>query len=114
MAVPDRNDPDYWRARPRDHGVNGLYREGPQEASNVLARLIPPSVYTDPVPPPKVARMITDAIRELARQALARRHAAQTKFLRALAGQRVRTSAPRPHARPSSEAPDRQRARPAA
>jgi hypothetical protein len=108
MPVPDRNDPDYWRARPADHGVTGLYREGPQEASNVLARLIAPCVYTDPVPPPAVARQITEYVRTRARQLLERRAAAQVKLLRALAGERVRTSAPRTHARPSSpQAPRR-------
>ena len=87
---PSRQDPDYWRTRPADHNVAGLYREGPQEASNPLARLIPPSVYTDPVPPPKVAGQITQYVRRRARALLRRRAEQQIKLFRALAGHRVR------------------------
>lgn len=100
--LPDRTDPAYWRRRPADHGVNGLYREGPQEATNPLARLIPPAIYTDPVPSPAVARRITNYIKTLARQSLARR----SKLARALQGERVRTTRARPDASPPPARPD--------
>lgn len=98
--IPDRTDPAYWRRRPKDHGTNGLYREGPQEATNPLARLIPPAIYTDPVPPPHVARRITQFIRDRAKQLLVR----QSKLARAFRGERVRTTRPRTHA-PAPPAP---------
>lgn len=33
-----RDDPRYWDARPADHGLNGLYAEGPQPGVDALLR----------------------------------------------------------------------------
>jgi hypothetical protein len=65
-----REDPRYWRrARPRDHGPDGLYREGPKGDGCSLGRLVGHSLGA--------SQRAKDAARYEAQQAEARRRARQ-------------------------------------